>query len=386
MTTPLDHIRRFHDELTAIRRDLHAHPELGFEEHRTSGVVAGLLASWGIEVHRDVGRTGVVGVIRNGAARRGIGLRCDMDALPIHETTNLPYASTNRGVMHACGHDGHTAMLLGAARYLAETKRFDGTVTLIFQPAEEGIGGAEAMLADGLFDRFPCDSVYGMHNAPGLDVGRFKIRPGAMMAGGIFFDLTVTGRGAHAAHPEGGIDPVLAAAHIVTALQSIVARGISPLDAAVVSCCAISGGDAYNVIPETVTIRGTARALNEPTLTRLTGRIATIARHVAEGFGATATLDLRSSFVPLVNDPEPTRCLADAAASLVGEDLVERDCAPMMGSEDFAYLLKAAPGAYIHLGNGVSAGLHNAAYDFNDDAIPYGAAAYASVVERTLST
>src|SRR5271168_1581938 len=259
-------IAEFHDDVRNWRRDIHAHPELGFEEHRTSDFVARKLAEFGYEVHRGVGRTGVVGRLCAGTSQRSIGLRADMDALPIEEATNLAYRSRHQGRMHACGHDGHTAMLLGAARYLAETRTFDGTVNLIFQPAEEGLGGGEAMVKDGLFERFPCDAIFGMHNRPGLAVGKFAIRPGAMMAGGAFFDIGITGRGAHGARPESGIDPVVVAAHITTALQTIVARNVRPIDTAVLSVTQIHAGDAYNVIPELAVIRGTARAFAAETL------------------------------------------------------------------------------------------------------------------------
>lgn len=386
MPTPIDHIRGFHAELTAIRQDLHAHPELGFEEHRTSEIVAGLLASWGIEVHRAVGRTGVVGVLRGGNGAASVGLRADMDALPIVEATGLSYASGTPGVMHACGHDGHTTMLLGAARYLAETRRFNGTVNFIFQPAEEGIGGAQAMLADDLFGRFPCDRVFGMHNHPGLPVGEFAIRPGPMMAGGAFFDLTVTGLGTHGARPEAGVDPVLAAAHVISALQSVVARNVAPIDTAVLSCTAIEGGQAYNVIPDSVRIRGTARAFRTEVLTLIEAAMRRVASGVAAGFGASATLDIRTIFAPLVNDVECTTALADAAAGLVGEAAVNRNRSQIMGSEDFAFMMETVPGAYINVGNGDSCAVHNPGYDFNDAAIPFGAGLYAATVERELAT
>ncbi len=388
MATAIEHIRGYHDMLTAVRRDLHAHPELGFEEHRTAGIVAGLLESWGIEVHRGVGRTGVVGVLRagpGGGNGGAIGLRADMDALPIHEATGARHASGTSGVMHACGHDGHTTMLLGAARYLAETRRFDGTVHFIFQPAEEGIGGAQAMLADGLFDRFPCRAVFGMHNRPGLALGRYAIRPGPMMAGGTFFDLTITGSGTHAARPEAGVDPVLAAAHVVSALQSVVARTVPASEAAVLSCCAIEGGQAYNVIPDAVRIRGTTRAFRTETLTLIEQAMRRVAEGVAAGLGATATLEIRTIFAPLVNDPAQATALADAAASLVGEAAVERNQDPVMGSEDFAFMMEAVPGAYINVGNGDSAPLHHPGYDFNDAAIPTGGALYAAIAERELA-
>src|SRR3954469_7577440 len=264
--TALERAHRFQDELVAIRRDIHAHPELGLEEYRTADLVARKLKEWGIEVHRGIGRTGVVGVLRNGNGQDAVGLRADMDALPILEATGLPHASTIPGRMHACGHDGHTTMLLGAAKYLAETRNFNGTVNFIFQPAEEGIGGAQAMLQDGLFERFPCDTVFGMHNHPGMPVGKFSIRPGTMMAGGAFFDIHVLGRGSHGARPEQSIDSGLVACHIVSALQSIVSRNVSALDSAVMSATAIKSGDAYNVIPQTAEIKGTVRTFRNETM------------------------------------------------------------------------------------------------------------------------
>ena len=382
---PIDRIRAYHDELTSIRRDLHAHPELGFEETRTADIVAELLAGWGIEVHRQVGKTGVVGVLRGGNGARAIGLRADMDALPIHEATGLPYASQAQGVMHACGHDGHTTMLLGAARYLAETRQFDGVVHFIFQPAEEGIGGARAMLADGLFARFPCESVFGMHNHPGLELGQFAIRPGPMMAGGAFFDIEVTGQGTHGARPEAGVDPVLASAHIVAAMQSIVARNVTPTDTAVLSVTAIEGGGAYNVIPETVRLRGTARAFRTEVLSLIETNMRRVVESVAAGFGATASLDFRIIFAPLVNDAARATALADAAAAMVGEASVERRRSQIMGSEDFSFMMEAVPGAYINIGNGPGAPVHNPHYDFNDAAIPLGAGLFAAVVERELA-
>src|SRR3989440_5381574 len=295
---PIDRIKGYHADLTARRRDLHAHPELGFEEHRTSDIVAKQLESLGIEVHRGIGGTGVVGVLREGNGPVSIGLRADMDALPILEANELPYKSTKPGVMHACGHDGHTTMLLGAARYLAETRNFNGTVNFIFQPAEEGLGGAQAMLKDELFARFPCDTVFGMHNHPGLPVGKFAIRPGTMMAAGAFFDIHVEGRGSHGARPEQSIDSVLVASHIVVALQAIVARNVSALDTAVVSATAINSGDAYNVIPQTGLIRGTVRTFRNETMTLAEDNMKRIATGVTAAFGATATVDFRRLFVP----------------------------------------------------------------------------------------
>ncbi|WP_198369519.1 M20 aminoacylase family protein [Roseomonas rosulenta] len=381
----LDAIRRHHAALTEIRRDLHAHPELGMAEHRTAEVVARELESLGIEVHRGVGGTGVVGVLRNGTGNRAIGLRADMDALPIQEPADMPFRSTTPGVMHACGHDGHTTMLLGAARYLAETRNFDGIVHFIFQPGEEGCGGALAMLADGLFERFPCDAIFGMHNRPGMPVGQYGIRPGPTAAGGAFFDIAVSGKGAHGARPEASIDPVLAACHITAALQSIVSRTLSPRDPAVVSVTKVLGGEAYNVIPETATISGTARFFTREVGSQIEAAMRRVAEGVAAGFGATATTDWRLIFAPTINDPAQTEAYADAAAELVGADKVARDNPPGMGSEDFSFMMERVPGAYIHVGNGDGAMPHNPRYAFNDEAIPYGAALYARVVERGLS-
>jgi hippurate hydrolase len=387
--TPIERIRDFQADLAAIRRDIHAHPELGFLEHRTADLVAEQLASFGIEVHRGIGGTGVVGVLRAGNAAGSVGLRADMDALPIQEANQFPHASRTPGVMHACGHDGHTTMLLGAARYLAETRRFSGTVHFIFQPAEEGLGGAAAMLADGLFERFPCDAIYGMHNSPGLKLGKFSIRPGAAKAGGAFFDIVVTGRGSHGARPEKSVDPVLAACHVTAALQSIVSRNVAPADTAVVSVTAIEGGNAYNVIPEKVTIRGTARAFKRETMELIEEAMRRVAAGVAAGFGATAQVDFRLIFAPLVNDPAEMGVLADAAAAIGEAVEVDRSGPAGMGSEDFSFMMEVVPGAYINMGNGDGDGegscpVHNPNYEFNDAAIPYGAAAYVNVVEARL--
>ena len=291
--SPLDRARLYQDELTAIRRDIHAHPELGLEEHRTADIVARKLEEWGIEVHRGVGQTGVVGVLRNGNGQASVGLRADMDALPIQEATGLPYASQNPGLMHACGHDGHTTILLGAAKYLAETKAFNGTVNFIFQPAEEGLGGAEAMLKDGLFDRFPCDSVFGLHNHPGLDVGKFATSPGARFSGGAFFDIKITGKGAHGARPQESIDPVMVACHLATALQSIVSRNVSAQDTAVVSITRIQSGDAYNVIPQYAAMAGTVRTMKSEVMALVEANMKRLATSIAEGFGAEAEVDFR---------------------------------------------------------------------------------------------
>ncbi|HEY6430691.1 MAG TPA: M20 aminoacylase family protein, partial [Acetobacteraceae bacterium] len=356
----LDHIRRYHQDLTAIRRDIHANPELGLQEHRTADLVARKLEEWGIEVHRGVGGTGVVGVLRSGNGHQAIGLRADMDALPIEEATNLPYASQTSGTMHACGHDGHTTMLLGTARYLAETRDFNGTVNFIFQPGEEGVGGALAMLKDGLFQRFPCDAIFGMHNRPGMPVGQFAITPGAAMAGGAFFDITVTGRGAHGARPEESIDPVLVACHIGTALQSIVSRHVSPRDTAVLSITRIQGGEAYNVIPETATLCGTARTMRRETMDLIERNLERVAGNVAGAFGAAASVNFRLIFAPLINHPAHLEEIADAAAELAGPENVDRNKPPAVASEDFSFMLEQVPGAYINLGNGEQgAPVHN---------------------------
>jgi amidohydrolase len=384
MPSPIDQIRRYHAELAAIRQDIHANPELGLEEHRTADLVARKLEEWGIEVHRNVGGTGVVGVLRSGNGEATIGLRADMDALPIVEANELPYRSRNQGKMHACGHDGHTTMLLGAARYLAETHDFNGTVNFIFQPGEEGIGGALAMLQDDLFQRFPCNAVYGMHNRPGMPVGKYGISPGAAMAGGGFFDIAITGKGAHGARPEESIDPVLVACHIGTALQSIVARNISPREMAVLSVTRIQSGDAYNVIPQTATLAGTVRTMKRETMTQVEQGMRRIATGVATGFGATAEVDFRLIFAPLVNHDTEFHAIADAAAELVGDANVNRAQAPAQASEDFSFMLEQVPGAYINLGNGDSAAVHNHHYNFNDEAIPFGSALYARLVERQL--
>ena len=381
-------ISEFHDDLTEWRHDIHAHPELGFEEHRTSDFVAQRLAEFGCEVFRGIGKTGVVGRLRVGNSPRSIGLRADMDCLPIEEATNLPYRSQNAGRMHACGHDGHTTMLLGAARYLAETHNFNGTVHLIFQPAEEGLGGGKAMVEDGLFDRFPCDAIFGMHNRPGLAVGKFQIRTGAAMAGGAYFDITVNGRGAHGARPESGIDPVVTASYIAIALQTIVSRNVRPVDTAVVSVTQIHTGEAYNVIPERAVIRGTARCFSRETMALIERNMHRIASGVASGFGATAELDFRLIFPPLVNDATEAGFIADVAADLVGADNVNRQGGLVMASEDFSYMLEQRPGAYIAIGNGDSiAGceVHNPGYDFNDAALPLGASLYARLAERKLA-
>jgi hippurate hydrolase len=380
----LEQARRYQDELTEFRRDIHAHPELGLEEHRTAERVAAKLAEWGIEVHRGVGKTGVVGVLRNGDGP-AIGLRADMDALAMEEQTNLSYSSRNPGRMHACGHDGHTTMLLGAAKFLSETKNFRGTVNFIFQPGEEGAGGALAMLEDRLFERFPCDSIFGMHNRPGMPVGQYAITPGLAMAGAATFDIVITGKGGHSARPEVAIDPVLVACHVGAALQSIVSRNTPPQDVAVLSITKMQGGDAYNVIPQTASLGGTVRAFRTDTMQMVEANMKRLAGSIAAGFGAEAKVEFRVIFVPLMNDEKHAHSLADAAAALVGDAKVDRAKPPANASEDFSFMLEKVPGAYINLGNGEdSAPVHNPAYNFNDAAIPYGVALYASIVERSL--
>ncbi len=380
-------IARLHGEMTAWRRDIHAHPELGFEETRTAGIVADKLASFGMEVHRGVGRTGVVGVLRAGRSGRSLGLRADMDALPIEEANDFPHRSRNAGRMHACGHDGHTTMLLGAAKALAESRAFDGTVNFIFQPAEEGLGGARAMIDDGLFERFPCDAVFGMHNRPSLPVGWFAVRAGPMMAAGGFFDITIRGKGAHGARPEVGVDPVIVAAHVATALQTIVSRNVSPVDTAVVSVTKIHGGDAYNVIPQSATLAGTVRAFSRPVMERIEASLRRIAIGVAEGLGASAEVALDWKFAPTVNDPNEAEFAAGVCAGLVGVEKVQRDPPLIMASEDFSFMLEKVPGCYLNIGNDsgeTSCEVHNPGYDFNDAALPLGAALFARLVETRL--
>jgi amidohydrolase len=376
------------DELTEWRRDLHAHPELCYQEQRTSDLVARRLESFGIEVTRGIATTGLVGTLKSGTGNRAIGLRADMDALPLHEKNEFTHRSRHDGRMHACGHDGHTTMLLGAAHYLAKTRNFDGTVYFIFQPAEEGGGGGRVMVEEGLFERFPVEAVYGLHNAARYPVGKFFTRPGPVMAAAASFDLHVSGRGAHAARPETGLDAIVAAAHVVTALQSVVSRAISPFDTAVVSVTQIHGGDAYNIIPEDVQIRGNCRAYRSEVMDRIEATIRRVAKNTAAAHGATARLDFRRSYPPLVNHARETEIACDAAALVVGEPNVDRNGAPRMASEDFSYMLEARPGAFIFLGNGDGEGscdVHNPRYDFNDEILPVGASYFARLVEMTLA-
>jgi len=376
------------EEMTHWRRDIHAHPELGFEEKRTSELVATKLSEFGIEVHRGIGKTGVVGVLRAGSSKRTVGLRADMDCLPIEEANTFAHRSTSPGKMHACGQDGHTTMLLGAARYLAETRNFDGTVNFIFQPAEEGIGGAKAMIDDGLFKRFPCDAIFGMHNRPGMPLGKFAVRGGAMMAGGAFFDVDIEGRGSHGARPEAGVDSILVASHVIAALQSIVARNVRPVDTAVLSVTQVHGGNAYNVIPQTVRLSGTVRAFSNEVMQLIGRNIARVAEGVAAGFGAKAKTDFRAIFPPTINNAEEAEYAASICADIVGAESVKRDPALIMASEDFSFMLNEVRGCYINIGNGDGEGaceVHNPSYDFNDSALPYGASFFARLVEKRLA-
>jgi amidohydrolase len=384
----INRIAGFHDEMTAWRRDIHAHPETAFEEHRTSDQVAKKLAEFGIEVHRGLAGTGVVGTLKAGSGRRAIGLRADMDALHIHEKNGFDHASKNVGKMHACGHDGHTTMLLGAAKYLAETRNFDGTVHFIFQPAEENEGGGRVMVEQGLFDKFPVEAVYGMHNKPGLAVGRFGIRPGPMMAAYDRFEIVIKGKGTHGAMPHLGIDPIVIAANLVNALQSIASRATDPVEAVVVTVTQIHAGDTWNVIPDDVILRGTTRAFRPEIHKSLEPSIRRIAEGVCAAFGASMTMRYDYGYPPLVNEEGHTDTAAQIASEIVGSDNVTRSVDPTMGAEDFAFMLQAKPGAYIFIGNGSGEGgclLHNARYDFNDELLPLGASYWARLVERTLA-
>jgi len=372
-------------EITVWRRDLHAHPELLYDVHRTAASVSEKLKAFGCdEVVTGIGRTGVVGVIRG---RKGsgpaIGLRADMDALPIEEATGLPYASTNPGKMHACGHDGHTAMLLGAARYLAETRNFAGTAVVIFQPAEEGGAGGKAMVEDGLITRFGIGEVYGMHNYPGMPVGSFGMRPGPTMASADFITIDIEGVGGHAARPNLTVDPVLVAAQTIVAMQSVVSRNVDPLKSAVVSVTIVEAGTADNIIPQSVRLRGTVRTLAEDVRVMVEQRLARIVTHTAEAFGAKAKFHYRRNYPVLVNHERQTE-FAAAVAKQVGT-AVDTELPPMMGAEDFSFMLNERPGAFIWVGNGDSAGLHHPKYNFNDDVIPYGTSYWVKLVEKALA-
>jgi hippurate hydrolase len=386
----LEMLRLFHAELVHIRRDIHAHPELAFEEQRTSQLVADKLAEWGIEVHRGLAKTGVVGVIRGRKeGARAIGLRADMDCLPMHETAAVPHRSTAPGRMHACGHDGHTTMLLGAARYLAQTRNFEGTVNLIFQPAEEGGGGGRVMVEQGLFERFPCEAVYALHNWPGLPPGKIAVRPGPMLAATDEVRLRIRGHGGHAALPHLAVDPVVIAAHVITALQTIASRNANPVDALVVSLCSMQTSQlgAFNVIPAYVELIGTVRTFSPEMRDLAEKRIKEIATAVAQGLGGSAEIEYRRGYPATVNTEKEARFAAQVGERVFGAANVITDHEPTMGGEDFSYMLQAKPGAYVFLGQGGAALgclLHNPAYDFNDDVIPLGAGYLAALVEDSL--
>ncbi|MGH7093581.1 MAG: M20 aminoacylase family protein [Stellaceae bacterium] len=381
-------VLEFADELTAIRRDIHAHPELGFEEQRTSDIVAQKLAEYGCEVHRGLATTGVVGTIRRGNSLRAIGIRADMDCLPMQEHNEFAHRSTYDGKMHGCGHDGHTTMLLGAARRLAATKNFDGTVHFIFQPGEEGFGGGRVMVEQGLFDKFPCDAVFAMHNKPGLPVGSIATTLGAMLAASDRFDIRVKGRGTHAAHPHSGNDPFVIGAQIVLALQTIPSRNVDPVDPAVISIGFMRGGSAYNVIPDDLHIGGTVRSFSPEVRDLLERRVGEVARGAAAAHGAEVEISYRRGYPPTVNHPAEAIFAAEIAAEICGEDNVNRTAPPSLGGEDFSYMLRARPGAMLWLGNGPGEGgcfLHNSRYDFNDSALPVGVSFFVRLAERFLA-
>jgi hippurate hydrolase len=387
MATPVETIRRYHGELQALRRDLHAHPELAFEESRTSTLVAEQLAGWGIEVHRGLARTGVVGVIAGRAKGAAIGLRADMDCLPVDEANDFAHKSQHRGRMHACGHDGHTTMLLGAARYLAETRHFSGTAYLIFQPAEENGGGGHVMVRDGLFRRFPAEQIYALHNWPGLPPGKMAVRAGPVMAATDEVRIVVRGRGGHAAMPQHVVDPVVAAAQVITVLQTIASRTVSPLDSVVVSICSMQTSQvgASNVIPDSVTLIGTVRTFRAETRDHAERRVKDIATKTAEALGASAEVDYRRGYPATVNSPREAAFAARVGRRIFGAENVITDHAATMGGEDFAYMLLERPGAYVFLGQGGhehGCWLHNPRYDFNDEVIPLGAGFLAALVEE----
>ncbi|WP_332876535.1 M20 aminoacylase family protein [Massilia sp. S19_KUP03_FR1] len=385
----------FQAELQQIRRDLHAHPELCYEEQRTADVVAACLTEWGIPVVRGLGITGVVGIIKNGSSPRAIGLRADMDALPLQEINSFEHASKHAGKMHACGHDGHTAMLLGAAHYLSQHRNFDGTIYLVFQPAEEGGAGARRMIEDGLFEQFPMDAIYGMHNWPGMAAGTFGVVAGPMMASSNEFRVVIKGKGAHAAQPHRGVDPIMVAVNIAQGWQTIMSREKSPLDTAVLSITQIHAGSATNIIPDEAVMIGTVRTFTTPVLDLIEQRMQDMATHIAAGFNATVDFGFKRNYPPLVNHPEQTSLAIEAMRAVVGPDQVNTNVEPTMGAEDFAFMLQAKPGCYVFLGNGEgdhrAAGhglgpcqLHNASYDFNDNLLPIGSSYWIRLAEMHL--
>lgn len=379
-------------ELAAVRRDIHAYPELAFEEQRTADIVAKRLESLGIEVHRGLARTGVVGRLKAGSSARAIGLRADMDALPLTEANTFAHRSKHQGRMHACGHDGHTTMLLGAAEYLAQTRKFDGTVIFIFQPAEEHIGGGRVMIEEGLFEKFPVDSVFGMHNWPGMPAGQFGLTPGPMLACADTFEIAIRGQGGHAAMPHNGIDPVVVGAALVQSLQTLVSRSLHPIESGVVSVTQFHAGDAFNVIPDQAILRGTARAFKPEVRDLIEAGIQRICAGVAAAYGARIEADYTRGYPPTINWPRETEIAATVLDALVGPRNVVRDVQPTMGGEDFAFMLEAKPGCYVFIGNGGNAGpgegacmLHNPRYDFNDEILPLGASYWARLVEHVLA-
>lgn len=386
------HIAQFHPELTALRRDLHAHPELGFEEVYTARRVREALRVCGVdEIHEGIGRTGIVAVVRGRSTSSGsmIGLRADMDALPMAEHNDFPWKSCKPGLMHGCGHDGHTAMLVGAARYLAESRNFDGTAVLIFQPGEEGYAGARAMIEDGLFERFPVQAVYAMHNWPAMKPGTVGLNPGAMMAAADRVIIEIQGRGGHGAHAYQATDVVLVAAHIITAAQSIVSRNVRPIESAVISLCAVQAGDmgAFSVLPGSARIVGTVRTFDPAVQDLVEKRLKDLCNAIALGFGASATVHYERIYPATINTEDEATFAAEVAEALVGADHVVRDLEPSMGAEDFSFMLQARPGAYLRIGQGTGAsggGLHNSRYDFNDEILPLGAALHAGLVERAM--
>ena len=373
-------------QLSEWRQNLHAHPELGFEEHRTSDFVASKLEEFGIEVHREIGKTGIVGVLRQGNETRSIGLRADMDALPISETNEFSHKSKNPGKMHACGHDGHTVMLLAAAKYLAESRSFSGQVNFIFQPAEEGLGGAKAMIEDGLFDRFPCDRVYAMHNGPGIAVGKFASVPGIRTAAGAFFDIKVIGKGGHGAFPQFAIDPITIAAEIIGAIQTIISRTTSPNDSAVLSITKVHAGDAYNVIPESAMLSGTVRTFAIDKMQEIERQMISISEGISKAHGGTALVEFNTLFLPVLNEEEATDLATEVCIDMVGRDNVITSGSAGTGSEDFSFMSNEVPGCYVIIGNGEdSNALHNPNFDFNDEALVYGGSFFARVIEKELA-
>lgn len=391
MTAPAEILQALHlraTEFAQVRRDIHRHPELAFDEHRTSALVAEKLGAWGYQVERGLGGTGVVGKLTRGRGPRNLGLRADMDALPIHETTGKEYASSHAGLMHACGHDGHTAMLLAAAEYLARDGKFSGTLNLIFQPAEEGAGGAVKMMEDGLFDKHPCDAVFAMHNMPGFEAGKLVFREGATMASSDNVSITITGIGGHGALPHLTADPIVAASSIVMALQTVVSRNVDPMQAAVVTVGAIHAGKANNVIPPSAQLELSVRALDRDVRVRLEQRIKALVHAQAEGYGVKAEVNYKRGYAVLVNTAAETEFARKVGVELMGESGVIRNGPALTGSEDFAFMLEKLPGSYLFIGNGAGAGscmVHNPGYDFDDNNIPIGAAYWVCLAQKFLA-